>query len=314
MTREEFKKKYGQILLPLVTPYNKKEEVSYVSYQQLITYLIENDLCDSFIVTGTTGEASLLSFEERINLMKTAVETVKGRKQIIAGTGCASTWETVKLTQEAEKLGIDLCMIVVPFYNKPTQEGIYRHFKTIAESVSCNIMLYNIPVFVGTNMEAETVRRLSKIPNIVGIKDEAGINPTQITDYILATQETDPEFVVFNGDDIMLLSTLVQGVMGIVSGGAHIFGHEIRKIFDAFEKGDYYKAEKLFLPLYQFCKCCGQNGRVLPNSIMRPAIEMVTGIPIGPARMPLEPIRESEIKILIETLNKIGVKIINKFI
>lgn len=312
MTREEFKKKYGQILLPLVTPYNENEEVSYASYRQLITYLIKNDLCDSFIVTGTTGEASLLSFDERVNLIKTAVETAKVHKPVIAGTGCASTWETVKLTREAEKLGVDLCMIVVPFYNKPTQEGIYQHFKTIAESVSCNIMLYNIPIFVGTNMEAETVRRLSLIPNIIGIKDEAGINPTQITDYILATQETDPEFVVVNGDDIMLLPTIIQGAMGIVSGGAHIFGHEIREIFDAFEKGEYNRAEKLFLPLYQFCKCCGQNGRVLPNSIMRPAIEMVTGIPLGPARMPLEPIRESEKKVLLKTLDQIGVKIANK--
>ena len=312
MTREEFKKKYGQILLPLVTPYNENEEVSYASYRQLITYLIKNDLCDSFIVTATTGEASLLSFDERVNLIKTAVETAKGHKPVIAGTGCASTWETVKLTREAEKLGVDLCMIVVPFYNKPTQEGIYQHFKTIAESVSCNIMLYNIPIFVGTNMEAETVRRLSLIPNIIGIKDEAGINPTQITDYILATQETDPEFVVVNGDDIMLLPTIIQGAMGIVSGGAHIFGHEIREIFDAFEKGEYNRAEKLFLPLYQFCKCCGQNGRVLPNSIMRPAIEMVTGIPLGPARMPLEPIRESEKKVLLKTLDQIGVKIANK--
>lgn len=308
MNRVEFRKKYGQILLPLVTPYDEKEEVSYQNYRNLIEYLISNDLCDSLIVTGTTGEASLLSFEERVKLMQTAVEAAGGRKPVIAGTGCASTKETILLTKEAEKLGIDLCLVVAPFYNKPTQEGVYQHFETLAQAVSCNIMLYNIPIFVGINMEAETVKRLSAIPNIIGIKDEAGINPTQITDYLLATEKINPEFVVFNGDDIMLLPTVIQGAMGVVSGGAHIFGHEIRKILQAFENGNHRTAKELFVPLYRFCKCCGQNGRVLPNSLMRPAIEMVTGIPIGPSRKPLEPITEAEREVLVNVMKDIGLE------
>lgn len=306
MKKQEFTNKYGKILLPLVTPYGKNEEVDYDKYAELVEYLIKNDLCDSFIVTGTTGEASLLTFDERVQLMKTAVKAVAGRKPVIAGTGCASTKETIALTNEAVKCGIDLCLVVCPFYNKPTQEGIYNHFKAVAESTSANILLYNIPIFVGVNIEADTVARLAAIPNIIGIKDEAGINPTQVTDFFLATEKINPDFVVFNGDDVILLPTIVQGAMGIVSGGAHIFGHEIRAIFEAFEAGENQKAKDLFVPLYKFCKSCGQNGRILPNSIMRPAIELVTGIQVGSARSPLAPITEEEKKVLVSTLKEVG--------
>lgn len=302
----KFVEKFGRILLPLITPYDDKEEVAYDKYTDLIEYLIQNDLCDSLIVTGTTGEASLLTFEERVRLMEVAVKTAAGRKPVIAGTGCASTKETIALTNKAVELGIDTCLVVCPFYNKPTQEGIFRHFKTLAENTKANIMLYNIPIFVGVNLEADTVRRLASIPNIVGIKDEAGINPTQVTDFFLATSDVDPDFAIYNGDDVMLLPTIVQGAMGLVSGGAHIFGHEIREIFDAFANGENEKAKELFVPIYRFCKSTGQNGRILPNSILRPAIEAVTGIHLGPARSPLAPATEEEMAVTLGILKEIG--------
>ena len=302
----KFVAKYGQILLPLVTPYDENENVKYDTYAELIEYLIQKDLCDSLIVTGTTGEASLLTFDERVKLFETAVKASAGRKPVIAGTGCASTKETIALTKEAEKLGIETCLIVCPFYNKPTQEGIYNHFKRIAESTSCNIMLYNIPIFVGVNIEAETVGRLAEIPNIIGVKDEAGINPTQVTDFFLATEKVDPDFAIYNGDDVMLLPTIVQGAMGLVSGGAHIFGHEIRQIFKEFAEGNNEKARELFVPIYRFCKTTVQNGRILPNSIMRPAIELCTGIKIGPARGPLAPATDDEMKVTKSVLEEIG--------
>lgn len=302
----KFVETYGQILLPLITPYDKEENVKYDTYTELINYLEEKDLCDSFVVTGTTGEASLLTFDERVKLFETAVKAAK-KKPVIAGTGCASTKETIALTKEAARLGIKTCLVVCPFYNKPTQEGLYIHFKTVAEAVpEVNIMLYNIPIFVGVNLEAETVRRLAAIPNIVGIKDEAGINPTQVSDFFLATQDIDADFAIYNGDDVMLLPTIVQGAMGLVSGGAHIFGHEIRSIFKAFAEGDNEKAKDLFVPLYRFCKTTGQNGRILPNSIMRPAIELVTGIDLGPARLPLAPATSEEMAVTTAVLKEIG--------
>ncbi|MCI8304332.1 MAG: 4-hydroxy-tetrahydrodipicolinate synthase [Lawsonibacter sp.] len=301
-----FVEKYGQILLPLITPFDANEDVDYGRYAELIEYLIKEELCDSLIVTGTTGEASLLTFDERVKLMETAVKAAAGRKPVIAGTGCASTKETISLTNKAVELGIETCLVVCPFYNKPTQEGLYLHFKALAESTKANIMLYNIPIFVGVNLEAETVRRLAAFPSIIGIKDEAGINPTQVTDFFLATRDVDPEFAVYNGDDVMLLPTIVQGAMGLVSGGSHIFGHEVRAIFKAFAEGDNEKAKELFVPIYRFCKSTGQNGRILPNSILRPAIEAVTGIKLGPARSPLAPATDEEMKVTLGILKEIG--------
>ena len=298
--------KYGRILLPLITPYDENEEIDYGKFEELINHVIEDDVCDSLIVTGTTGEACLLTFDERVKLFETAVKASAGRKPVIAGTGCASTKETIALTKEAEKLGIEMCLVVVPFYNKPTQEGVYNHYKAVAESTSCNIILYNIPIFVGINLEPATVGKLAAIKNIVGVKDEAGINPTQVTDFFLATKDVDPDFAVYNGDDVMLLPTIVQGAMGIVSGGAHIYGHEIRAIFDAFAAGENEKAKELFAPMYELCKSCGQNGRILPNSILRPAIEAYTGVKLGPARRPLAPATQAELDVTLGILKKQG--------
>ena len=306
MTREEFTKKYGKVLVPVLTPYDENEKVNYEAYAQLIHYLIETGSCDSVIVTGTTGEASLLTFDERVKLMETALKAADGRVPVIAGTGCASTKETIALTKAAEKLGIELAMVVCPFYNKPTMDGVYTHFKAVAETTTSKIMLYNIPIFVGINMEAEVVHELAKIDNIIGIKDEAGVNPTQVTDFLLATRDVNPEFEVFNGDDIMLLPTIIQGAMGIVTGGAHIFGKEIREIFKAFEEGRNEDAKNSFEPLYRFCKSCGQNGRILPNSILRPAVEKVSGVKIGPSRRPLAPATEEELEVTLGILKEIG--------
>lgn len=302
----KFVAKYGRILIPLITPYDDNQDVDYGRYAELVDYVIKNNLGDSIIVTGTTGEASLLTFDERAKLMETAVKAAAGRVPVIAGTGCASTKETIALTNRAVALGIKTCLVVCPFYNKPTQEGLYLHFKTLAENTSADIMLYNIPIFVGVNMESETVRRLAAIKNIVGIKDEAGVNPTQVTDFFLATADVDPDFAIYNGDDVMLLPTIVQGAMGLVSGGSQIFGHEIRAIFDAFAAGENEKAKELFVPIYRFCKSTGQNGRILPNSILRPAIEAVSGIKLGAARLPLAPATEEEMQVTLGILREIG--------
>jgi 4-hydroxy-tetrahydrodipicolinate synthase len=306
MIRKNFLEKYGQILLPLITPFDEKEEVNYPVYEELIEYLIKNNLCDSLIATGTTGEASLCTFDERVKLYETAIKAAKGRKPVIAGTGCASTKETIALTREAKARGIDLCLVVAPFYNKPTQRGLIDHYRAIAAATKVNILLYNIPIFVGVNLDPSSVAELAKVENIIGIKDEAGINPTQVTDYFLATDKINPEFVILNGDDIMLTPTIIQGAMGIVSGGAHIFGHEIREIFQSFARGENEKAREIFMKLYRFCKTFGLGGRILPNPIIRPAIELVTGIKVGPARSPLSPITDEEYQVMKDTLKAIG--------
>ncbi len=303
---KKFNEKFGKIIIPILTPYDEQEAVAYDKYAELVEYLIRNDLCDTLLVTGTTGEASLLSLEERTKLVEVAVKTSAGRKPVIAGTGCVSTVETIEMTRRAAEAGVDTVMVVTPFYNKPTQEGLYNHYKALAESTTVDIILYNIPIFTGVNLDPATVRELAKIDNIIGIKDESGINPTQIMDYFAATEDVDPEFAVFNGDDIMLLPTIVQGAMGIISGGAAIFGHEIRAIFEAFEKGENEKARQINKKLYSFCKTLGQGGRTLPNSILRPAVEAVSGIKIGPPRRPITAATEEELAVTYGVLKKVG--------
>ena len=203
--RSKINKGFGRISIPLVTPFKANEEVNYEAYKQLIEYVIKNKCGDSLISTGTTGEASALTFDERVKLFETAKEAINGRCVLMCGTGCASTYETIKLTKEAVRIGADYCLIVAPFYCKPNQEGIYRHYKKIAEETKAKIMLYNIPVFTGVNIEPETVARLAKIKNIIGIKDESGLNPNQILDYRLITKDINPDFIIFNGDDVSLL-------------------------------------------------------------------------------------------------------------
>ena len=305
--KSKINKGFGRISIPLVTPFKANEEVNYEAYAQLIDYVIKHKCGDSLISTGTTGEASALTFDERVKLFETAKEAIKDRCALICGTGCASTYETIKLTKEAVRIGADYCLIVAPFYCKPNQEGIYRHYKKIAEETKAKIMLYNIPVFTGVNIEPETVAKLAKIKNIIGIKDESGLNPNQILDYRLATKKINPDFIIFNGDDVMLLPTIVQGAQGIISGSAHILGDTLNKVFDSFESGKNDVALKNFTKLYQFCRTWADFGRVHPNPILRPAIEIKTGIKVGPARGPLAPITKAELANLKKVMKELEI-------
>lgn len=296
----------GRIAIPLVTPYDKNEDINLDVYSKLINYVIENGMCDSIISTGTTGEAYFLTFDEKLALYETALKTADGRCVVMCGTGCASTKETIALTKKAMSLGIEYFMIVAPFYSKPDQEGLFNHYWRIAEETGAKIMLYNIPIFTGVNIDPQTVARLAKHPNIFGIKDEAGINPNQVLDYRLATKDIRPDFIIFNGDDTMLLPTIIQGAQGIVSGSAHILGKVMNAIFDAFEQGKNDVALDNFTKLYRLCGCWSKFGRILPNPVLRPAIQMVTGLEIGPTRSPIAPIRPEEEAYLKNMLKELG--------
>ncbi len=272
------------ILIPLVTPFKNNGDVDFAVAEQLADFVIRKNYCDSMLVAGTTGEFNTLSAEERIQLFKTVKEVVDGRVPLVAGTGAASAREAIRLTQEAERLGYDVAMVVGPYYCKPTQAGIYQYFRSIAESVAMPIMLYNIPIFTGMNVAPETVRRLAEIENVKGIKDEAGINPTQMTDYALVTPE---DFTIYNGDDIMVLCGLVQGAAGVVSGTSHLCGHIMRSMIDAFLSGQMEEARALHMALHPLIKALVPNQRVHPNPVLRAGLEMI-GIPVGPPRLPLD--------------------------
>jgi 4-hydroxy-tetrahydrodipicolinate synthase len=299
--------KFGKILLPFITSFEKNEDVNYHAFADLIEFVIKRNYCDTIIVTGTTGEFNTLTFEERVKLFETAIKANKGRKPIIAGTGCASTKETCELTKVAVDMGIDTCMVVAPFYCKPTQDAIYDHYNRVIDYSGAKILVYNIPIFTGVNVETATLARLAKYPNVIGVKDESGINPTQLTDYYNEINPIDPNFLYFNGDDIMLMPTLAQGVTGIVSGGAQTVGDRIRKVFDLYLSGKVDEALAIYRQLYKLYKLLGINGRINPIPMARKSVEIVTGIKVGNARGPLNGVTAQEEKAMRDLLTEMEV-------
>jgi 4-hydroxy-tetrahydrodipicolinate synthase len=274
----------GRIIVPLVTPFTNEGELNYEAAGKLAGHLIDKKHCDSILVSGTTGEFHALTNAERIELFKVVKETAAGRIPLVAGTGAGSTREALLLTQEAEKLEYNAVMVVSPYYCRPNQVGIYRHFEMIARGTSLPIMLYNIPLFSGVNITPETVARLAEIENIMGIKDELGLNPTQMTEYALVTPE---DFAIYNGDDIMILCGLVQGAAGTISGGSHLLGDKIRNMIGLFLSGENGKALQIHKALDPFFKALCPNGRVNPIPVLKAALE-IAGQPVGPPRLPLD--------------------------
>lgn len=299
--------KFGRILVPLITPFKEDGSIDHERLAELALMVIDRGHCDSLIVGGTTGEFISLTYEERISLWHTVKETVGNRVPLIAGTGAAYTGHAIQLTKEAEKIGFDLAMVVAPYYLKPTQEGIYHHFKAIASATSLPIMLYNIPLFTGSNIDPETVIRLAnECDNILAIKEEAGVNPLQATEF---AQGTPDRFVVYCGDDMMVLQVLAQGGVGVVSGGSHIIGNLMKQMIDLFLNGDARGASKLNLDLYSFFSALNQNGRVNPIPILRAAISMAWK-DVGDPRLPLLPCTEAERAVVEQVLRQLGVTVV----
>ena len=176
---------YGPILVPILTPFGDDQAVDFGALKTLTNFLIETNKADSLIVCGTTGEFHVLTFDERVSMYAAMVENVAGRVPLIAGVGAASTIETIALAKKASELGIKTVMVVAPYYSKPTQSELFTHYATLAAAVpEVDILLYNIPIFTGVNLDTDTVARLAQLPNIVAIKDEAELNPKQITAFL----------------------------------------------------------------------------------------------------------------------------------
>lgn len=301
------KEKYGKILTPLVTPFKEDQSVDYAAAVSIAERLIVDQQADSIILTGTTGEFFTMSFEERVKLFKVIKDAVGDKIPLMAGVGCASTIETVALAKKAQELGFEIMMVVSPYYTKPTQKELYNHFKKVAESVNIQMMLYNIPIFTGVNINPETVAELSEIENIIAVKEEAELNPKQMTEFINATPDN---FIIYCGDDPMILEAFAQGgterIGGIVSGGSHIIGVQLRNMINMFLNGKVEEAAKMqqkYLPLFRIM---GQNGRTNPASLLKEAMKMV-GYNAGIPRLPLTPGTEEEIAEVRKVMEKLNV-------
>jgi 4-hydroxy-tetrahydrodipicolinate synthase len=238
----------GRLITAMVTPFNKKGEVDYAQARKLSLALLKSG-SEGLVLAGTTGESPTLIHDEELKLFAEVKKAVGNKGSIIANTGSNSTAEAVISTKDAEKLGVDACLLVVPYYNKPSQEGLYQHFKTIAESTKLPCILYNVPTRTITNISADTTIKLSKIPNIIGIKEASG-NMEQITKII---SEAKKGFLVWSGEDSATLPMLALGAYGVISVTSHLAGKQMSDMIYSFVKGDTQKASKIhaqLLPLF----------------------------------------------------------------
>lgn len=286
---------FGRVATAMVTPFDHKGHIDFPKTTKLVNYLIDNGT-DSLVIAGTTGESPTLSKEEKIALFAHVVKVVDKRVPVIAGTGSNNTYASIELTKKAEQLGVDAIMLVAPYYNKPNQEGLYQHFKTIAESTNLPVMLYNIPSRSVVNILPETIIRLSKIPNIVALKEASG-NLNAIAEIIA---NTDDDFYLYSGDDSLTIPILAIGGNGIISVASHIIGNEMQEMVNAFFDGEVQKAAKLHQKLLPIMK--GLFAAPSPSPV-KTALQL-NGLDVGSVRLPLVGLSEQERFTLIEVLNK----------
>ncbi|MGD7052066.1 4-hydroxy-tetrahydrodipicolinate synthase [Sutcliffiella horikoshii] len=276
---------FGKVSTAMVTPFDNKGNIDFEKTTQLINYLIKNGT-DSVVVAGTTGESPTLSTEEKLALFSHVVKVVDGRIPVIAGTGSNNTRASIDLTKKAEAAGVDAIMLVAPYYNKPSQEGLYQHFSTIASETTLPVMLYNIPGRSVVNMSVETIVRLSAIENIVAVKEASG-NLDAMTEIIANTPD---EFVLYSGDDGLTLPVLSIGGNGVVSVASHVLGNQMQEMIRSFETGEFASAAKQHQSLLPIMK--GLFSAPSPSPV-KTALQL-KGMDVGGVRLPLVPLTEEE--------------------
>jgi len=220
-------KKPGRLLTAMVTPFTEEGAVDYEQARKLSLALLDSG-SDGLVVAATTGESPTLTWEEQMRLFTEVKSVVGDRGTIVAYTGSNNTAEAVEATEGAEKIGVDACLSVVPYYNKPTQEGIYQHFKAIAESTSLPIIMYNIPSRVVINMSVDTIVRLSKIDNIIGVKEASG----DMGHVAQTLNNAGEDFLIWSGNDNDTFHIMVLGGYGTIGVATHLVGKQIKQMMD----------------------------------------------------------------------------------
>jgi 4-hydroxy-tetrahydrodipicolinate synthase len=276
---------FGKVSTAMVTPFDKKGNIDFAKTTILVNHLIENGT-DSLVISGTTGESPTLTTEEKIALLNHVVKVVDQRVPVIMGTGGNNTYASVELTKKAEKSGADAIMLVAPYYSKTNQEGLYEHFKTIANSTTLPIMVYNIPGRAAVNISPETIIRLSKINNIIAVKEASG-DLNAMTQIIANTPD---DFLLYSGDDGIILPVLAIGGYGVVSVASHVLGNEIQQMISSFYAGDLAGAAKQHQHLLPLFKALFEA----PNPVPVKTALQLNGIDVGSVRLPLVPLTEQE--------------------
>jgi 4-hydroxy-tetrahydrodipicolinate synthase len=269
----------------MVTPFDARGEVDYQQAKKLALSLLDSG-SDGLVVCGTTGESPTLSRSEKLGLFAEIKSAVGGRGTILAGTGNYDTRESQELTKEAEKIGVDACLLVVPYYNRPTQQGLWEHFKAVAQSTALPCIIYNVPSRTVTNLAAETLIKLSQIDNIIGVKEASG-NFGQIAEIIQGTRE---DFLVYSGNDTDTLPILALGGYGVISVASHLVGIQIKNMVQKCVDGKFQEAAKIHRYLLPLVDALFVVSNPVP---VKWALNYV-GFPVGKPRLPLvEPDQKS---------------------
>lgn len=280
----------------LVTPFNTQGEVDYERLKQLVELQITAGV-DGIVPVGTTGESPTLSYEEHMKVIETAIQTADKRCQIVAGTGANSTEEALEMTRLAKDAGADASLQVTPYYNKPTQEGLYRHFSEVADKVGLPIVLYNVPGRCGVAIAPETIARLSKNSNVAAVK-EAGGNAERVSAILDICDIT-----ILSGDDSLTLPMMAIGAKGIISVASNIIPAEMKKMVDAAIAGDYNTARDIHMKYY----CLFRDLFVESNPIPVKAAMAIKGMVDEVYRLPLCTIGDSARDTLIKAMQKCGI-------
>ena len=268
----------SKIITAMVTPFDEDGKYSKVRLRALIEHLI-NTGSEGLLVSGTTGEAPTLTHGEKIELIKDAVEIVDGRIPVMVGTGSNNTKQTIEYTNEVAQIkGVDAALVVVPYYNKPDQDGMLAHFRTVADNVNLPIFIYNIPGRTGVEMNVETVIELSKHNNIVGIKDCTGVE-----NIAKLVENTEDDFLVYSGEDAQALAAKIVGAQGVISVASHLFGNDISEMYQSLEDGNSSKAGQLMRSLTP--KVDTLFSKPSPSPVKAGLNEL--GVKVGGCRLPI---------------------------
>jgi 4-hydroxy-tetrahydrodipicolinate synthase len=285
-------------LVAIATPMHDDGRLDLASFRSLIDFHVSEGT-DGIVVVGTTGESPTVDFDEHKELIRVAVEHAKGRIPIVAGTGGNSTAEAIELTESAKKAGAAACLSVVPYYNKPTQEGLYRHFRKVAETVDIPVILYNVPGRTVADMSNDTTIRLSQLPGVIGIKD-ATANIERATDLIKRAPKT---FAIYSGEDSTALALILLGGHGVVSVTANVAPRLMHEMCAAALRGDVVKAREINMRLLGLHQKLFVEANPIP---VKWALQQM-GLAGGGIRLPMTPLSESFFEVVREAMNEAGV-------
>jgi len=283
-------------IVAMITPFDQDNKIDEQGIEELVEFHVKNGT-DGIVPCGTTGESPTLSHEEHKKVIELTIKAVAGRVPVIAGTGSNSTEEAIDLTASAKELGADGVLLVMPYYNKPTQKGLYEHFKTIAEKVDIPGIIYNVPSRSGVNMLPSTLAELAELKNVVAVKEASG-NLEQMAEVMYLCGKN---ITLLSGDDKILLPVLSIGGKGVISVVANIIPKEVSQMVKEFQKGNYQEAQDLFFKtIYPLSRAMFYETNPIP---VKTAVRLM-GLPAGNLRLPMIDMEDSHFQQLKEDLKE----------